>query len=146
MTHATSGMRAALAAMAAAALLAGACGGDGKTKDPTPDAAATVAAAGAADRPDWFPAAFPLPANTTVVSETPDGSGGGGVTFHAPVPFVRTLQALDLNLDSHGFTVTDRQESENEATYVFESLKFTGTAKLTGQELESTLDVVLKAK
>ncbi len=142
------GMFTLIGPLAAAALALTACGGgDNADATPTPDTAAqTQVAENAADRPEWFPAAFPLPARTEVVSETADGAGGGSVSFKSPVPYLRAVQAIDLNMESHGFTVTDRQEQGELADYIFDSPRFTGTLKVTGQGTESLLEVVLVAK
>ena len=136
-----------LAPLLAALALSACGGGDDGGAEPTSDSAAqTQVAENAADRPEWFPAAFPLPARTVVVSQTPDGAGGGTVIFTSPVPYLRVVQAIDLNMESHGFTVTSKTEEGEVAEYEFDSSRFAGTATITGQGDESTLNVTLVPK
>lgn len=136
-----------IAAPVVAALALTGCGGGGGDDPPDNSAEQTQIATNAAARPEWFPAAFPLPARTEVVSQTADGAGGGTVLFRAPVGYLRSVQAIDLNMESHGFTVSSKTEDGEVADYVFESQRFTGTLKVTGQGAdESTLDVTLVEK
>jgi hypothetical protein len=122
-------------------------GGDSAGGTPALDAPATARAQGAAARPEWFPATFPLPARTTVDSESRDGTGGT-VRFRAPVAFVRVVQILDLNLETstHGYKIVSRQASDADATYTIENDEFTGEVNVAPSGQDTLISVALRAK
>ena len=133
----------AILAIAASSVAAAACGDDAPASSPTPAPSGRAAA----ERPAWFPATFPLPAETTVVAAT-EADGGGTVQFSAPVPLSRAILILDGNLEteSHAYTVISREASETGATYEIENDQFTGTVQLTPSQDSTLIDVALKAK
>jgi hypothetical protein len=132
----------ALAGVLAAGAVA--CNGDDDGGDPSPTP--QQPSAGEAERPDWFPVSFPLPADTTLASEAESEGGGGTARFDAPVPLTRLVQVLDLNLDSHGYVVTNRDVSDTEAAFTFESSDYTGTATAQPSDPGSVLEVTLTPK
>ena len=129
-----------MALVPAALLLTAACGGGDSDSDggstPSPDsgAAATEAAGRAAQRPEWFPARFPLPAESTVVRDEPAAAGGGTVEFDAPLGFSRVINIMQLNLESpsHRFLIVEHSADENEALFVIDDQdgEFTGEVTL----------------
>lgn len=133
----------AILTIAAFAVAVTACGDDAPSSSPTPAPSGRAAA----ERPAWFPASFPLPAETTVVAAT-EAEGGGTVQFNAPVPLSRAILILDSNLEteSHAYTIVSREASETGATYEIENDQFTGTVQLTPSEGSTLIDVALKAK
>ena len=140
-----------IGALVVAVLLA-ACGGDGD--DPpataTPNLGATESAANAADRPEWFPARFPLPANTTVTSSQPGAEGGGTVEFNAPLGYSRVINIMQLNLESpsHRFTIVSQQTDEAEAVIEIDDQdgEYTGTVIVRPTDSGSTILVELAPK
>jgi hypothetical protein len=97
-----------------------------------------------AQRPDWFPASFPLPAETTVSSDMPDDAGGGTVQFSAPVSFESAVAILDTNLPTHGYTVGDTTRGESEVTYAVDSRTFRGSVAVRPQDSGSMIEVTLQ--
>jgi hypothetical protein len=146
-----------LALAAAVALAIAACGGDGDGGDngdglasPTAVSEPTQPVAGEAVRPEWFPARFPLPAETTVVSEAEDAGGGGTVEFLAPVGYSRAITIMDLNLEtpSHGFIIVERTADENEAVFAVDDAQdeYTGVVMLAPAGNQTTIKVALRPK
>jgi hypothetical protein len=133
-----------LLGFAAAFVLCSACGGGNALPSggtPTP-----VAGGGTAERPLWFPASFPLPVNTVVLEDKPADSGGGEVRFRAPVPLDESVKIFDLNLESHGYAISDRSQSADSAAFTFESADFTGAVSITPDGSASLYDVKLTPK
>lgn len=125
-------------------MLSPACRGGNSSPAPTQAANVTEQTSSAgAQRPDWFPASFPLSAGTTVDAESPAQGGGGHATFRAPVPFEQAVKILDLNLDSHGYQVNDRSVSEQSASYKISSSQFTGSVDVTVDSGSALLAVTL---
>jgi hypothetical protein len=128
--------------------LAAACDGGDDDPEPSPTSdQATRTTSGNAARPEWFPARFPLPAETTVVSDTADPAGGGTVEFLAPTGFSRTITIMDLNLEtpSHGFIIVDRSADETQASFTLGDAQgeYNGTVTLTPSGEQTRIVVTL---
>jgi hypothetical protein len=147
-----------LAIVIAGVLAFAACDGgdddDGDNGDSSPESTVvsdpTRDPAGEATRPEWFPARFPLPADTTVVSDAPEAAGGGTVEFLAPIGFSRAITIMDLNLEtpSHGFIIVERTADETEAVFVIDDAEgeYDGTVTLAPSGEQTAITVVLTPK
>jgi hypothetical protein len=134
-------------AATAAAIGVGCGGGDSPSLAAvTRDAAATAQSASAADRPAWFPASFPLPAFTEVLSEQGSVDNGGEVTFRAPVTVARLLEILDLNLESHGYTAGERSSAGEEMSIGIESAEYSGNITVKPDGDQALMIVELNAR
>ena len=134
----------AIALMAVLLAGASACGGGSSEPTATPTQSSLPAAA---QRPDWFPATFPLPAATTVTTQQQEAeAGGGSVTFDAPVPFEQAVKVFDLNLESHGYQISDRSVTDTTATYKIDSSQFSGSVNATDASGHTTIQVTLTPK
>jgi len=137
----------------ALAAIAAACGGDdgagdGAQSTPTPgNEAATQRAGLAAQRPAWFPARFPLPAETIVVRDEPAEGGGGTVEFDAPLGYSRVINIMQLNLESpsHRFLIVEQSADESEAVFQLDDQdgEFTGAVTIRPSGSRSTIIVQL---
>ena len=127
--------------------------GDGDDERPataTVNAAATESAESAAQRPEWFPARFPLPADTVVSSTQPGAEGGGTVEFSAPLGFSRVINIMQLNLESpsHRFIIVSQDANESEAVFEIDDQdgEYTGTVTVRPAGNGSTISVELAPK
>jgi hypothetical protein len=84
--------------------------------------------------------------NTVVLEDKPADNGGGEVRFRAPVPLEQAVKIFDLNLESHGYAISDRSESADAAAFTFESADFTGTISITPDGSTSLIEVKLTPK
>ena len=137
----------------ALALAAAGCDGGGDDDPPvtaTANSAATESAESAAQRPEWFPARFPLPADTVVASAEPGTSGGGTVEFTAPLGFSRVINIMQLNLESpsHRFIIVSQDAGESEAVFEIDDQdgEYTGTVIVRPAGTGSTISVELAPK
>jgi hypothetical protein len=122
-------------------------GGSDAPASPTDDsAAATRRAENAADRPEWFPASFPLAANTTVVSESAAEGGGGVAAFAAPVSAPRMLEILALNWEIHAWVAAEPEETADGTSISIENADFTGTVVVSEDGDQSLVNVELRPK
>lgn len=129
-------MRATMLTLAttAALLLLVACGGDDDSSaTPTVAASPTIEIAGEQARPDWLPVRFPLPAGTTLISDSPAAGGGGTAEFLAPHEFSRALKFMELNLGkpSHGFIIVTSGGNEAGGEFILDDQQgeYDGTVK-----------------
>ena len=127
--------------------LSPACWGGDSSPAPTQTANVTAQpSAPGVQRPGWFPASFPLSAGSTVDAESPAEGGGGHVTFRAPVSFEQAVKILDLNLDSHGYQVSDRVVADQSASYKITSSQLTGSVDVTMDAGSALIAVTLAPK